>query len=66
MRKIILSKIGIHFETEHGGINAHWIDLFGVGLCREIPNRVLKSMARFWTQFFGGLEYIIKHKGFYE
>jgi hypothetical protein len=63
MRRIVFSKIGIHFETEQGVINAHWIDLVGMGLCKEIPNRILRSMGRFWFQFFYGLIYIITKKG---
>jgi len=63
MRKIVFSKVGIHFETEQGVINAHWIDLFGIGLCKSISNRVLKSMGRFWSQFFEGLKHIITKRG---
>ena len=63
MRKITTSNIGIHFETEQGQLNAHWNDLFGMGLCREIPNRVLRSMGRFWSQFFYGVRYIITKRG---
>ena len=63
MRRIVLSKVGIHFETEKGAINSHWNDLFGMGLCKSIPNRVLRSMCRFWSQFFSGLKYIIIKRG---
>ena len=63
MRRITLSKVGIHFETESGAVNAHWNDLFGLGLCRTIPNRVLRSMGRFWTQVYYGLRYVIIKRG---
>ena len=65
MRRIILSKIGIHFETEQVIINAHWNDLFGTGLSKSIPNRVLKSMSRFWSQIFNGLRNIITKRGLF-
>ena len=62
MRRITLSKVGIHFETDEGAINAHWDDLFGVGLYREIPNRVLRSMGRFWSQVYSGLIYVATNR----
>lgn len=63
MRRIVLSKIGIHFETEMGGINAHWRDLVGFGLNKDIPFHILQSMRRFWEQFFIGIRYIITRRG---
>jgi len=59
MRKITFSKYGVHFETNAGAINAHWRDLFGIGLCKSIPYHTLKSVRRFWEQVFRGIKFLI-------
>lgn len=60
MRRITFSKYGIHFETTAGQINAHWKDLFGIGLVDDIPNHILKSMSRFWSQVLRGIVFLIR------
>jgi len=62
MRRITFSKYGIHFETNTGQINAHWRDLFGIGLADDIPNHILKSMQRFWGQVVVGILFLFKGK----
>ena len=59
MRKITLSKYGIHFQANAGAINAHWEDLFGIGLVSSIPFHTLKSMGRFWGQVFLGIKFLV-------
>lgn len=60
MRRITFSKYGIHFQTNAGQINAHWKDLFGLGLVSYIPNHTLKSMERFWRQVLEGIIFLIR------
>ena len=62
MRRITVSKYGIHFETNVGQINAHWNDLLGVGLLKFIPKHTLKSMKRFWGQVVVGIVFLIRGK----
>ena len=58
MRKIYLFKYGICFEKDSGGINAHFDDLFGMGIHKSIKCHILLSMKRFWLQFFQGTKFI--------
>ena len=61
-RKITISKIGIHFEVKTvGQISAHWIDLIGQGLDKNIfAHPYIRSMARFWVSLKEGLYFIIR------
>lgn len=62
MRRITFSKYGIHFGTNAGQINAHWKDLFGIGLASAIPNHTLKSIKRFWRQLIEGIIFLFRGK----
>ena len=62
MRKIYLFKYGICFKKDSGGINAHFDDLFGMGIHKSIKYHVFLSMKRFWLQFFQGIKFIITNK----
>lgn len=62
MGKIELSKQGIHFETDTGVINAHWVDLFGIGISSKVKWAILKSMARFWRSIGLGMAFLMKGK----
>lgn len=60
MRKIEISEVGIHFITDAGYVNAHWVDLFGIGISSEIKWAILKSMSRFWRQVGAGIAFLIR------
>ena len=61
-KRIIISKVGIHFEVKRvGQINAHWIDLIGQGLDKNMfTHPYARSIARFWVSVKEGLYFIIK------
>lgn len=62
MRKIYLFKYGICFEKDSGGINAHFNDLFGIGIHKSIKHHIFLSMKRFWQEVFTGIRFICSNK----
>ena len=62
MRKIYFSKEGIHFEVKTIGIiSAHWIDLIGQGLDKNMfEHPYIRSMHRFWVSVRDGIYLLIR------
>jgi len=62
MRRITFSRCGLHFETNGGAVNAHWRDLFGIGLSKTIKHHFFLSIKRFWVSVANGIRFLITGK----
>jgi hypothetical protein len=59
MRRIYISNLGIHFETDRGQVNAHWRDFLGIGIDKSFKGHTLLSISRFWKSVYDGVRFLI-------